>query len=219
MEAKIIFIERRRSDTPSFIPGLRKKGYSVESFPSGIEAIERMQDCRPDVVVINASSLRTNGKRISKSIQERFNDLPIIIILDHDQVFGEKDDSIKVAIRLPFTVRKLVNRIQLFIKGDPNNVIIEGPIQFDTENRTLRCKNKETRLTPRLSELLEVLLNNKGKIVPRDELFMEIWKTQYTGDTRTLDVHISWLRDLIEVNPKAPQILRTIRGVGYRLDL
>jgi DNA-binding response OmpR family regulator len=219
MDARIIYIERRRSDSPSFIPGLRKKGYVVEGLSSGIEAIERMRDFHPDVVIINAASLRTNGKRICKSIHELYAHIPIIIILDQDQSIGNLDDPTSLVIRLPFTVRKLANRIILFLKGDPEKIIKAGPIELDVEHRTLRCNNKETRLTPRLSDLLQVLINNNGKVVPRDELFTKIWKTQYTGDTRTLDVHISWLRELIESNPRAPQLLRTVRGVGYRLIL
>lgn len=219
MDVKIIYIERRRSESPSFISGLRKKGYLVEAFSSGIEALERMKEFYPDVIIINAASLRTNGKRISKAIHDFDKDLPIIIILLPDQKYEKKEERAITPIHLPFTVRKLVNRIQLHIKSDPENIIRNGPIEFDKELRTLRCNGKETRLTPRLSELLQILLENRGVIIPRDELFVQIWKTQYIGDTRTLDVHISWLRELIEQNPRAPQLLRTIRGVGYRLDI
>jgi DNA-binding response OmpR family regulator len=76
----------------------------------------------------------------------------------------------------------------------------------------------EARLTPRMTHLLQVLLLHAGEAVERQNLFSEVWDTKYTADTRTLDVHISWLREALEENPRQPQFLKTIRGVGYRLD-
>jgi DNA-binding response OmpR family regulator len=67
--------------------------------------------------------------------------------------------------------------------------------------------------------LLMTFLEHTGEIVPREELFKEVWKTSYTGDTRTLDVHISWLRQAIEADPRNPELLLTVRGVGYKLDI
>ena len=67
--------------------------------------------------------------------------------------------------------------------------------------------------------LLELFIANPGKVVPRETLFKEVWKTSYTGDTRTLDVHISWLRQAIEKDPRNPKLLQTIRGVGYKLNV
>jgi len=73
-------------------------------------------------------------------------------------------------------------------------------------------------LTPLTAALLKELMAHAGEVVPRERLFCRIWQTDYTGDTRTLDVHISWLRKAIEKDPRRPRLIRTIRGVGYRLD-
>ena len=73
--------------------------------------------------------------------------------------------------------------------------------------------------TARLMDLLNMLLDHRGEVVEREKLFTKVWKTTYVGDTRTLDVHISWLRDAIEKDPRKPDLLKTIRGVGYRLDV
>ncbi|MCZ7552982.1 MAG: helix-turn-helix domain-containing protein [Anaerolineales bacterium] len=82
----------------------------------------------------------------------------------------------------------------------------------------MRCQGREATLTPRLAQLLKMLLEHSGEVIERDELFRQIWHTEYTLDTRTLDVHISWLRQAIEEEPRKPRFLKTIRGVGYRLD-
>ena len=93
-----------------------------------------------------------------------------------------------------------------------------GPIHLDLERRQVRCEDRETHLTPRLTRLLRMLMENTGEVLERKQLFRRVWKTEYTGDTRTLDVHISWLRSAIEKDPRRPKYLKTIRGVGYRLD-
>jgi DNA-binding response OmpR family regulator len=86
------------------------------------------------------------------------------------------------------------------------------------DGKRVRCQGKEERLTPRLTHLLQTLMEHAGEVIEREKLFSEVWKTEYTGDTRTLDVHISWLRQAIEEDPRNPRFLKTIRGVGYRLD-
>jgi DNA-binding response OmpR family regulator len=83
----------------------------------------------------------------------------------------------------------------------------------------VRCQGRETHLTPRLVELLQILMQHPGEVIERDGLFRQVWKTEYTRDTRTLDVHISWLRRVLEADPRRPRFLKTIRGVGYRLDV
>jgi DNA-binding response OmpR family regulator len=87
------------------------------------------------------------------------------------------------------------------------------------EQRRVRCLGKKSRLTPRLVSLLRNLMEHPGVVIERAELFKQVWDTEYTADTRTLDVHVSWLREAIEVDPRQPRFLKTIRGVGYRLDV
>ena len=103
--------------------------------------------------------------------------------------------------------------------GDGNNVLSVGPIRLDIENRRVRALGKNAKLTPRLITLLQILMDKHGEVVEREALFKKVWETNYTGDTRTLDVHISWLRRAIELDPDNPKFLKTIRGVGYRLDV
>jgi DNA-binding response OmpR family regulator len=103
--------------------------------------------------------------------------------------------------------------------GDGNNIVSAGPIRLDLEHKRVRCLGKNTKLTPRLITLLNILMEKHGEVVEREALFKKAWETNYTGDTRTLDVHISWLRRAIELDPNNPKFLKTIRGVGYRLDV
>ena len=98
-------------------------------------------------------------------------------------------------------------------------MIKKGIFELDIENRFLRLNEKQIPLTPRLVDLLKVLMDHKGEVVERKALFTEVWDTDYTDDMRTLDVHISWLRQALEDVPKRPKYIKTIRGIGYRLDI
>ncbi len=217
MKARILWVEGKRKDSPSFVPSIRKKEYLVEVVPTGNDALSRLVEVDPDLVVINAASLRSSGKRICNEMRAKSAELPIVLILSPEHAISGAS-SANVVLQLPFTTRKLLNRITPLLPGDGKNILHVGLIRLDLELHRVRCRGREARLTPRLTHLLEVLLQHAGEAVERQKLFSEVWDTQYTGDTRTLDVHISWLREAIEEDPREPQFLKTIRGVGYRLD-
>ena len=215
-KATLLVIEGRHAEIPSFATDLQKKGFDVVSAQNGSEAVSKLKQTDP-IVVVNAPSLRSTSSRICLSLRKKDAKVPIILIVENDKAV-DKDlaDSILV---LPFTVQKLVNRIKALMPGDGNNVVSAGPIRLDLENRRVRSLGKNTKLTPRLITLLQILMDKHGEVVEREALFKKVWETNYTGDTRTLDVHISWLRRAIELDPDNPKFLKTIRGVGYRLDV
>jgi DNA-binding response OmpR family regulator len=214
----LLVIEGKHADHPAFVPALRKKGFVVELVANGSGALASLAGgFKPDVIVVNAASLRTSGKRICKSLRDKAPKLPILLILDPDQEIEKVDAD--VTLSLPFTAQKLVNRIRHLLPGDDGDNIHAGPVRLDVEKRIVRCQGKQTRLTPRLMRLLRTLIDHQGEVVERKVLFSYVWETDYTDDTRTLDVHISWLRRAIEEVPEEPKFLKTIRGVGYRLDV
>ncbi|MCL5611951.1 MAG: response regulator transcription factor [Chloroflexi bacterium] len=155
--------------------------------------------------------------RICQSIRDKNSKYPIILVLAKEAKV-DKDIADAVLV-LPFTVQKLANRIKPLLPGDGKNVVHVGPIRLDVEHRRVKCLGKNTKLTPRLVTLLQLLMDKHGEVVEREALFKKVWETNYTGDTRTLDVHVSWLRRAIELDPVKPKFLKTIRGVGYRLDV
>ena len=213
----LLFIEGRHAEIPSFATDLQKKGFDVDSAQNGNEAVSKLKQTNPSLVVVNAPSLRSTGIRICSSIRKKDSKVPIILIVENGKPV-EKDLADSV-ISLPFTVQKLVNRIKALMPGDGDNMVNVGPIRLDLENRRVRSLGKNTKLTPRLITLLQILMDKHGEVVEREALFKKVWETNYTGDTRTLDVHISWLRRAIELDPDNPKFLKTIRGVGYRLDV
>lgn len=213
----LLVIEAKHAEIPSFAMDLQKKGFDVHIAENGSKALARLKEVSPSLVVVNAASLRSTGIRICQSLREKDSKLPIILILEDDiEVNKNLADAVLV---LPFTVQKLANRIKPLLPGDGKNVLHLGPIRLDLEKRRVRCMGKSTKLTPRLVTLLQLLMEKHGEVVEREPLFKKAWETNYTGDTRTLDVHISWLRQAIELDPNNPKLLKTVRGVGYRLDV
>ena len=213
----LLVIEGRHAEIPSFAADLQKKGFDVIEFQNGGQAVSKLKQTNPTIVVINAASLRSTGIRICLSLRKKDSKIPIILILDKDRpVDKDLADSV---LALPFTIQKLVNRVKALMPGDGNNMVSAGPIRLDLEHRRVRCLGKSTKLTPRLITLLQILIDKHGEVVERESLFKKVWETNYTGDTRTLDVHISWLRRAIELDPDNPKFLKTLRGVGYRLDV
>jgi DNA-binding response OmpR family regulator len=162
--------------------------------------------------------MRTSGKRICQSLQKNAAGIPVILILEPSSEPNETPGA-DVVLALPFTLQKLVNRIRPLLPVEEKDLLQAGPFQLDTQQRVARCQNKQVRLTPRLVTLLKILMETPGTVIEREHLFRQVWDTAYTGDTRTLDVHVSWLRQALEVDPRHPQFIKTVRGVGYRLDI
>ena len=215
----VLMIERGRSDHNSFTEQLNHKNFQVTSAPSGKAGLAILDTVDPKVVVVDTVSLNTkNGVRICQSFRKQDNDLPIILIIAEQTTLPDVVDA-NLVLRLPFTIQKLINRLHAYFPSDKKYIMKAGPITLNTQTQLVSCHDKQTKLTPRLVNILSMLMKHRGEIVKRNVLFTKIWQTDYTVDTRTLDVHISWLRHAIEEDPQNPRLIRTQRGVGYKLDL
>lgn len=215
---RVLWVEGRWKSDPEFVPALEKKDFKVDMAGSGKEALDRLARKRPTLVVVDAASMHSSGTRICMSIREMMDGMPIMLI--REEGMEEEDlECANVVLSLPFTSRKLINRIKPLLPAKEEDLTILGPIRLDTRNKHVRCNGRKTALTPRLMHLLTMLMDKPGKVIERETLFKKVWNTDYTGDTRTLDVHISWLRQALEVDAKKPELLVTQRGVGYKLDI
>ena len=217
LKPRILLIEGKRTDHPSFAAGLSKKGYLVESVASGSAALIQLDNVVPALIVVDASSMRTSGKRICQALRQKQNELPLILVIDQNSDPNDNYGADSVLV-LPFTMQKLINRIRRLLPIKNNGGFEVGPIMLDVNEKRALCGDKQIQLTPRLTTLLRILMEHAGEVVERKALFSEAWETDYTADTRSLDVHISWLRQALEENPRHPKYILTSRGVGYRLD-
>ncbi len=214
---QILLLEAARNRVPLFADALTRQGFNVEVVRSGEELLQRLPQMRPRVVILNIPSLRSSGKRICRLLREQDARPPLIVILPQGQ--SVEDYPAHIHLHLPLTPRKLINRLKLFLDQEGDKVIQRGPLRLNLETRYVHILGKTAHLSPRLMRLLQVLMENAGQVISREALFQQVWQTSYAGDMRTLDVHIFWLRQAIEMDPRQPRFLKTIRGEGYRLDL
>jgi DNA-binding response OmpR family regulator len=215
---KVLLIESaRQNGTASFAASLKRKKYDVEIAHSGKQGLALAADQKPDIVVLDAASLRTSGDRISTRLRELLGELPIIHIRPPHLPHGSSPAD--VLLTPPFTARKLINRIERYVVAPDEDVLQAGPFTLNVEQQTLISPWNEKKLTPKLAALMKLFMQQPGETLERKAIMQTIWDTDYMGDTRTLDVHIRWLRKVIEPEPRKPQYLVTVRGVGYCLEV
>ena len=212
---QILWIESRRVKVPAFAPALRKRGYDVHMVQSGKAAQEWLNTLAADLIVLYAASFGTSGCRTAKAIRQIAPETPILLIASPEAP-PKPNAPVNYTLTLPFTNRKLLNRIHRLLPSNGHQWLRKGKIALDEQRRVVRAQGRETRLTPRLARLLKYLMEHEQEVIPYNKLFTEVWDTTYLGDTRTLQVHISWLRKAVETDPKRPQFIETLRGVGYR---
>lgn len=216
-EAIVLFIEGRRAHNESIKATLTRKGFELQVQNTGAEALQWAREYQPDLVIVDASSMRTSGIRISQRLRKLLGEIPIIHCRSQDRN-EDRNAQADIYLAQPFTARKLLNRIKTLIPADDlkEEIVRAGPITFFLTKRSVDVSGKgERRLTPKLASLLEEFLRYPNDVLERERLMRKVWKTSYFGDTRTLDVHIRWVRELIEEDPASPRLVTTVRGVGY----
>jgi DNA-binding response OmpR family regulator len=218
MKHLVILVEGKRADRSDYLTGIDKKGFNVESAANGSEALRMLKEIEPKAIIVDAASMRTSGTRICSGLRKASQETPIFLIVAKNQKISNLDSADEV-LKLPFTLQKLLNRLKPYMSMDTNKKLEAGSIKLDLKQRWLYCGDKRTRLTPRLFILMETFMRHPGEVLDRKVLFKKLWETDYTGDMRSLDVHISWLRQALEDDPRHPKYIKTERGVGYRLEV
>jgi DNA-binding response OmpR family regulator len=215
--AKIVLIGSSGAKQDPLIVALEKR-YMVFVAHSGKQGLALTKKHNPQVVILDAISLRTPGDRICQNLQDNLTGIPIIHLYPGP---GKRPKcQPDVVLVEPFTWRKVVNGIERLLMAEENDHIITcGPFSMNIDRRVLIAHGHETPLTPKQALLIETFLRHPGETLPRKLLMERVWDTDYMGDTRTLDVHIRWVRKSLESDPRKPRYLKTVRGVGYRLEL
>ncbi len=214
--ANILWIASERAEGYPLITQVQKKDFHINLAGNGKDAIAYLSTFTCDIIVVDAISLRTSGTRICQSLQRAAGNSPILLITDMPQPDGVATEVLVP----PFTSRKLINRIKKLMPAESHNVRQLGELRLDTARHLVSCNgNDKKKITPKQSFLLQMLMDRPGQVIPREELFRSVWETDYVGDLRTLDVHISGLRKAIEEDMREPKVLVSVRGVGYRLDI
>lgn len=200
---------------------LHKANYHAFIVHTGADALVWLENHEPDLIIFDASSMRSNGVRNCRRLRRLAEHTPII----HSRAAGEEEDraaGADVYLERPFSPRKLLNRVRALLPADnaKEEIVRYGDITLFRLKRSVDVTGKgEFTLTPKLAQLLEAFVRHPNELLTRRQLMQTVWQTDFIGDTRTLDVHIRWVRECIEVNPSHPKLLKTIRGQGYMLEI
>jgi two-component system response regulator RegX3 len=206
---------------------LERDGYRVVEAADGRTALERFRAEKPDLVLLDLMLPELSGVEVCRRMRAE-SDVPILMLTARDSEV-DKIVGLEVGaddyVTKPFSLRELQARVRALLRraearpaaetnGPPVRV---GPVEVDLAGRRLLRDGKPVSLTPRAFDLLAYLVRNRGQVLTREQLLEQVWGYDFAGETRTVDVHVHWLRQLIEVDPARPVLLETLRGVGYVL--
>lgn len=217
----LLLIEGHSAGADSLASALQRAGYEHLTLYTGTSAIEWLGDNTADLIIFDASTMRSSGVRICQRIRKMAERTPII----HSRAAGAEEDRLAGAdiyLQRPFSGRKLINRVRALLPADSDSeeIVRYGPLTLYRAKRSVEVDGRgEFILTPKLALLLETFIRHPNELLSRRQLMLDVWDTDFIGDTRTLDVHIRWIRECIEADPGKPRYLRTVRGKGYFLSV
>jgi DNA-binding response OmpR family regulator len=223
--AHVLLIDDERKLTDPLRSSFERAGYQITVANDGHTGLSLALVAKPDVIVLDVMMPGLDGWRVCEAIRQHSN-VPIIMLtaLDDslDRIKGLELGADDYLVK-PFGfkeieahIRAMLRRVQLDRGNQMPQQISVGDIVLDLEAYTVTKGGKEIAMRQKEFEILSLLMNNTGRVVTRERLFDEVWGTDWLGDTRTLDVHMSWIRAKLETDPTNPVYLQTIRGVGYR---
>jgi len=224
----ILIVEDDRTLADVLRYNLTKEGYKVLSAGDGEEALKQARAEKPDLVLLDIMLPGMNGLEVSRILRKETN-VPIIMLTakteEIDKIVGLEvgaDDY----ITKPFSLRELMARLRAILrrsemtteKSSEGKPITVAGLLIDIARRKVTLGNTVLDLTQKEFDLLSFLAQNKSLVFSREQLLDKVWGYEFAGGTRTVDVHIRWLRQKIESDPAHPKHLITVRGVGYKLE-
>ena len=224
MAKRILLVD----DEPLILKGLRytleQEGYETDSAADGEEAISKFFSGDFDLVLLDVMLPRLDGIAVCQRIRE-YSSVPIIMLTakgeDMDKILGLEYGADDYMTK-PFNILEVKARIKTILRRashatgtEEKKVIRVRDMEVNVVNRTVTLGGKEVKLTAKEFDLLQLFINNRGKVFSREAMLETVWKYDYTGDARTVDVHIRRLREKIERNTAQPEFIFTKWGVGY----
>jgi len=221
----VLVVEDEASLAASLSYNFRKNGFSVIAAGDGIQALQAARRDQPDVIVLDLMLPKMDGIEVCRRIRAE-SDVPILMLTakgeELDRVVGLEmgaDDY----LTKPFSMRELMARVRALLRragGRPGaedaTRISAGDVELDARGRTVRKQGREVALKPKEFDLVFFLARNAGQVFTREQLLERVWGYEFFGGSRTVDVHVRWLREKLEDDPARPRHLLTVRGVGYK---
>jgi two-component system OmpR family response regulator len=230
---KVLLVEDDRTLLDVLKYNLTKEGHDVITACDGVEALNMARDKKPDLIVLDVMLPKLDGFEVCR-ILRRETTTPILMLTakasETDKVVGLElgaDDY----MTKPFSMREFLARIKAMLRRSEMMKMVEssakettpsiikvGGLEIDFARHKVSQSGTTIDLSPKEFDLLAFLLKNREQVFSRDQLLEKVWGYDYAGDTRTVDVHIRWLRQKIESDPANPRHLLTVRGIGYKFE-
>ena len=235
MSEKILVVEDELSLQETLAYNLKRQGYEVETTGNGLQALEIARRDHPDVILLDIMLPGMDGFEVCRVLRQEMT-TPILMLTarddEIDRVVGLEvgaDDY----LTKPFSMRELMARVKALLRrvrlirqeiGVSNAAVAEAELMvFDDltiniSRREVSLKDVALAFKPQEYELMLYLAQHRGRALSREAILENVWGWEYTGDSRTVDVHVRWLREKIEIDPANPRRIVTVRGVGYRFE-
>jgi two-component system OmpR family response regulator len=225
---KILIVEDDRNLLDTLKYNLRKEGYNAVAAVDGTEALDVARREKPDLIILDIMLPKLSGFDVCRILRKEMI-IPILMLTAKDE---EVDKIVGLEIGAddymtkPFSLRELLARVRAMLRraemavqpAGREKVLIIDDLEIDIARHQAFLGGTALALSPKEFDLLAFLAKNKGFVFSREQLLDKVWGYDYAGDTRTVDVHIRWLRQKIESDPAKPERLVTVRGTGYKLE-
>ena len=222
----ILIVEDDDTVREALSAGLESEGYEVILSDNGLDGLKQAKEEGPDLILLDLMLPEMDGLSVCRALR-RDSDVPIIMLTargtEMDKIVGLETGADDYVVK-PFSLGELLARIRSLLRRTRNDKqenqmqLTSGNIRLDLTSRRVSKDDAEVHLTQKEFNLLAELIRNKGAVLSRDLLLEKVWGYSYVGNTHTVDVHIRWLREKIELDPSKPVRIVTVRGVGYRFE-
>jgi len=225
----ILIVEDEENLLKALKYNFEREGYQVYTAEDGEAGLYSARQNKPDLVILDVMLPKLDGLEVCRILRSETS-IPILMLTakgeEIDRVLGLElgaDDY----VTKPFSMRELTARIRAMLRRsrmvpatstDGEEVLKADDLQIDLVSHTAKLKGAILSLKPKEFDLLELLMANKGRAFTREQILNQLWGYDYFGDSRTVDVHVRWLREKIEEDPSSPKRIITVRGVGYRFE-
>lgn len=235
MSKTVLVVEDELALRETLAYNLKREGYQVDAVGDGHAAVEMARSLKPDLIILDVMLPGLDGFDVTRILRKEMN-VPILMLTARDEeidrVLGLEigaDDY----VTKPFSIRELLARVKAMLRrdemireevagetgeGSEKDVMVFGDLTINILRHEVTFKDEVLSLKPKEYELLLYLVKHQGQVLTRDLILEEVWGWDFSGGTRTVDVHIRWLRSKIEPDPREPTRLVTVRGTGYRFD-
>jgi len=221
----VLLVEDDATVRDTLALNLRAEGYEVLTAEDGESGLEKARSGKPDLVILDVMLPKLDGLTVCRIVR-RESHVPIILLTargaEADKIIGLETGADDYIVK-PFSLGEFIARVRAALRrgsssGSPQTQLTAGDLRVDLSSRRVYRGQGEIQLAPREYELLVTLMRHKGAVLTRDLLLARVWGDDYVGDSRTVDVHIRWLRQKVEEDPSNPMRILTLRGVGYRFE-